>query len=605
MEKNHLAKLFFEKAKRKPNREILFFKDASLAKWVGITWSELAECTKAMAKAILEFGIKEQQTVGICSGNKTNNIIVDFANYANRAVSVPMYSTSSAEQMAYIVNDAKITVLFVGEQQQYDNAIKAAESCPTLEHIIAFDPTVELMGHPLGKRYDDVIQRGRQSTQDEEIERRQNAAKFDDLAVVMYTSGTTGEPKGVMLPHSALFECLRIHSERFPEINKSDTSLAFLPLSHIFERGWTYFCLHKSIKVYICPNPTQIQQVLKEVRPTLLCNVPRFWEKIATGVQEKIESFSASKKGMVMWALSVGKEYNIDRRRVGKHASLGLWFRYNIASKLIFAKLKKVIGIENGKVFPVGGAALDAKLAVFFRSMGIPIFHGYGLTETTATVTCYPHVGYEIGTVGTAMPDVEIKIGEDDEILVKGNIVFSGYYNKPEATAAAFTDGWFRTGDAGKLVDGHVVMLERIKDLFKTSNGKYIAPQQIETKLGADRYIEQIAVIGDKRNYVTAIIAPNIDAVKEHAASINLEYNDINELFDHPEIIKLYEERIRLGQEEMASFEQIKKFRFIRKGFSMEAGELTATLKLRRAVVYHNYRHLIDEMYDDGINLFM
>ncbi len=605
MEKIHFSKLFFERAKKKANKEIIFYKEKSLAKWVGLTWGDLAERTMAIAKALCDFGIKEQQPVGICSPNKPNNLIVDFANFANRAVSVPMYSTSSAEQIEYIVNDAKISVLFVGEQQQYNFAIQAAEKCPSLQHIIAFDETVDLKDHPLGKHFSTVLNMGRTSNCDAEIIRRQNTAKFEDLAVIMYTSGTTGEPKGAMLSHNSLSECIKIHSIRFPKIDKNNVSLAFLPLSHIFERGWTYFCLNLNIKVYICPDPTEIQTVLKEVRPTLLCNVPRFWEKIAAGVQEKIESFSPLKKGLAMWALSVGKEYNINYKRLDKRVPFSLWVRYKAADKLVFTKLKKVIGIENGLIFPVGGAALDGKLAVFFRSMGIPIFHGYGLTETTASVTCYPHTGYEIGSVGTAMPDVEIKIGKDDEIMVKGGTVFSGYYNKPEATEAAFEDGWFKTGDAGKIVNGHLIMLERIKDLFKTSNGKYIAPQQIETKLGADRFIDQIAVIGDKRNYVTAIIAPNIPAVKTYAENEGIKFDAVSELFDKEEIIKLFQQRIAEGQAEMASFEKIKKFRFIRKGFSMEAGELTSTLKLRRAVVYHNYKHLIDEMYDDGISLFL
>ncbi len=605
METVHFSKLFFDRAKRKANREILFYKDKVKSKWIGLSWGELAERTMSIAKAIKDFGVKEQEPVGICSPNKPNNFIVDFANYANRAVSVPMYATSSAEQMAYIVNDAQISVLFVGEQQQYDSAIKAAETCPSLKHIIAFEETVDLMNHPLGKRFSEVLELGRKSQSEPEVKERQNRASYDDLAVIMYTSGTTGEPKGAMLKHSSLLECIRAHSLRFPEINKNDTSLAFLPVSHIFERGWTYFCFHKKIKIYMCPDPTEIQTVLKEVRPTLLCNVPRFWEKIAAGVQDKIESFSPGKKGIAMWALSTGKEYNIDYRRLGKRAPFGVWFRYKIANRLVFNKLKKTIGIENGKAFPVGGAALDAKLAVFFRSMGIPIFHGYGLTETTATVTCYPHKGYEIGTVGSPLDSLEVKIGDDNEIMVKGATVFSGYYNKPEATAAAFEDGWFKTGDAGKILNGQIIMLERIKDLFKTSNGKYIAPQQIETKLGADRYIEQIAVIGNARNYVTAIIVPNIAAVKTYAESISLKYDSIAQLLETPEITKLYEERIREGQAEMASFEHIKKFRFISKGFSMEAGELTSTLKLRRAVIQQNYASLINEMYDDEINLFM
>ena len=306
-----------------------------------------------------------------------------------------------------------------------------------------------------------------------------------------------------------------------------------------------------------------------------------------------------SKQGIVTWALAVGKHHNIDYLRVGKTPSLLLKLKYKIADKLIFSKVKNTIGIENANLLPTAGAKLSDEIAVFMRSIGVPITYGYGLTESTATVCCYDYVDYEIGTVGSIMPSVYVKIGEENEILLKGKTIFPGYYKNPEATKEAFTeDGWFRTGDAGYIKDNKIVLTERIKDLFKTSNGKYIAPQAIETRLSLDKYIEQIAVIGDERNFVSAIIAPSIPAIEEFAVKNKIKYDSIDELIAHSAVYALIEGRINELQKGMANYEQIKKFVLIKKGFSIETGELTNTLKTRRAVVMQKYKSQIDAMYN-------
>ena len=570
-----------------------------MSKWVEITWQELHEKVERVARALVSLGVKEEDRVAICSQNMPQALMVDFANYANRVISVPMYATASVQQIEYIVNDAEIEVLCVGEQVQYDNALEVIKTNKFLKHIVVFDPTVDLKGETRAMYFEDFLRLGDDTSLQAEVDKRTNAAKEEDLAIIMYTSGTTGESKGVMLPHSCLLEAMRIHDIRLTHIKRSDTSMAFLPLTHIFERAWTYFCLWQDVKVYLNQRPTDIQNTLKEVRPTLLCAVPRFWEKIAAGVQLKIDSFSPFKKALVAWALAVGEEYNIGYKKDLKRVPCGLAIRYKIADKLIFSTLKKVVGLDKGRLFPVAGAALDDKLAKFFISLGLPIMYGYGLTETTATVCCYPYHNYVIGSMGSLMPSVDVKIGEDGEILVKGKTVCSGYYKKPEITANSFVDGWFRTGDAGKLVDGtHLYMTDRIKDLFKTSNGKYIAPQQIETILGGDVFIEQVAVIGNNRNYVTAIIAPNLEALKGYAAQNNITYELVVELMDIPQIYKMLEERIADLQKDMAPYEKIKKFRLIKRGFTIESGELTSTLKLRRAVILQNYSAMIEEMYN-------
>ncbi len=599
MELIHFSKLVAAKAKKQANRVALYYRDYSVAKWVEITWRELHEKVERVARALVSLGVKEEDRVAICSQNMPQALMVDFANYANRAISVPMYATASVQQIEYIVNDAEIEVLCVGEQIQYDNALEVIKNSKFLKHIIVFDPSVDLKGESRAMYFEDFMRKGDDQSLQKTVEKRTKAASDDDLAIIMYTSGTTGESKGVMLPHSCLLEAMRIHDQRLVHIKRSDTSVAFLPLTHIFERAWTYLCLWEDVKVYLNQRPSDIQNTLKEVRPTMLCAVPRFWEKIAAGVQLKIDTFSPFKKALVAWALAVGEEYNIGYRKDQKRAPLGLSIRYKIADRLIFSTLKKVVGLDRGRLFPVAGAALDDKLAKFFVSLGLPIMYGYGLTETTATVCCYPYHNYVIGSMGTLMPDVQVKIGEDGEILVKGKTVCSGYYKKPEINANSFIDGWFRTGDAGKLVDGkHLYMTDRLKDLFKTSNGKYIAPQQIETILGGDVFIEQVAVIGNNRNYVTAIIAPNIEAIKGYAEQNGIKYEYVDELMDNPQICKMMEERIAELQKDMAPYEKIKKFRLIKRGFTIESGELTSTLKLRRAVILQNYASMIEEMYN-------
>lgn len=599
MELIHFAKLPAVKAKKNCSRTVVCYRDYTLAKWVEISWSEFAERIAKVARAMAAFGVKEQDRVGICSQNMPQAMIADFANYANRAISVPIYATSSVQQIEYIVNDAAIELLFVGEQVQYDHALDVLKESKVLRRIVVFDEAVDLKGETRAVYFSDFMAQGEDLAMQSAVEKRTSAARPEDLAIIMYTSGTTGQPKGVMLLHSNLIEVMRIHDIRLPMINRHDTSMAFLPITHIFERAWCYFCMMKDVRIYLNLRPSDIQKTIKEVRPTLLCSVPRFWEKIAAGVQDKIDTFSPFKKAMVTWALAVGKEYNIGHRRIAKRASMGLYLRFKFADRFIFSILKKVVGIDRGRLFPISGAAMDNGLIRFFLSIGLPVTYGYGLTETLATVTCYPSKNYIIGSLGTPMPDVQVKIGDDDEILVKGKTVCAGYYNKPEITAESFVDGWFRTGDIGKIDEnGCLYMVDRLKDLFKTSNGKYIAPQQLETALGADRYIEQVVVIGNNRNFVTAIIVPNIEAVKTFAATKGIAYDRIDDLLNAPEVQTLFEERIAEAQKEMAPFEKIKKFRLIKRGFTIESGELTSTLKLRRAVIQQHYAALINEMYE-------
>lgn len=596
----NFSNLIRRQAEKYGNREVFRHKDYKTNQWVSTSWNKFSQQVDTIAKALAELEVKEQENLATYTQNKPEGLIIDFATYANRAVIVPLYATSSLSQIEYIINEAEIRFLFVGEQFQYDNAYEAQKVCPTLEKLIVLDPDVKLAKDDKTSIYfSDLYKLGEESNKAALVETRTCNAKDEDLANIIYTSGTTGVPKGVMLAHSNYNEAMRIHIERLTMISDKDVSMCFLPLTHVFERAWTYFCLEMGIRIAINLKPNEIQDTIKEVSPTIMCSVPRFWEKVYTAVQEKISSAKGIQGALMNKALKVGRRRNLDYVRLGKKAPFGLELQYRFFDKVVFSRLRKAIGIPNGNIFPTAGAPLSDTINEFLHTCGINIVYGYGLTETTATVSCFNSVGYEIGSVGETMPSVQVRVGKDNEILVKGATVMKGYYKKPEETAQVFTeDGWFRTGDAGRLTaNGALVLTERIKDLFKTSNGKYIAPQAIETKLGEDKYIDQVAVIGDQRKYVTAIIIPAYEALKEYAAQKQIQYRSLEDLVKNQNIHKLIQERINMLQQNFARFEQIKKFTLLPRAFSMETGELTNTLKIRRPIINQLYRAEIEAMY--------
>ena len=375
--------------------------------------------------------------------------------------------------------------------------------------------------------------------------------------------------------------------------------MCFLPLTHIFEKAWSYYCIHKGITVAVNKDPRKIQLTIKEIRPTLMSSVPRFWEKVYTGVNEQINSSSKFMQKVFKHAIETGRRHNLDYRNEGIKPSLWLSMKFQFYKATVFYLLKYVVGINKGNIFPCAGAPLSDNINTFLQSVDIHIIYGYGLTETTATVTCFPFKGFKIGTVGTVMPGVEVKIGNDNEILVKGATVMDGYYNLPEETASVFTDdGYFRTGDAGYLTDnGELVLTERIKDLYKTSNGKYIAPQMIETRLAEDKYIDMVAVIGDERKFVSALIVPNYEALEEYAQEHSIAFSSKEELVANEEINDLVYARVELKQVAFTSFEKIKKFVLLPRAFTIEDGELTNTLKLRRKAILQGYSKEIESMY--------
>ncbi|MDH6305769.1 long-chain acyl-CoA synthetase [Parabacteroides sp. PF5-5] len=598
----HYAELIHRQAEKYGTRTALKYRDDESGKWLKISWRSFSETIMLTAKAMAEFGIEKRENIGIYSQNMPQCLFTDFAAYANRAVMVPMYPTSSPAQIEYIINDASIHTLFVGEQLQYNNAYKVLKDSSELKRLIIFDKKVIINPEDKASIYfDDFLSLGETADAETTVKIRMNAASPKDLATIIYTSGTTGEPKGVMLHHSNFLEAMRIHDIRLPIITDKETSICFLPLTHIFEKAWTYLCLHKGVKVAINKDPKMIQQTLPEVCPSMMCNVPRFWEKVYAGVHEKIESFPGFLQKLTQRAIRVGHRHNLEYKNKGIKPPLGLRLQFFFYDKTIFMLLKKVLGIQKGRLFPTAGAPLSDEVNVFLQSVNIPIVYGYGLSETTATVSFCPTEGFVIGSIGNLMPDVQVRIDEsNNEILVKGATITTGYYKKPEENAKAFTeDGFFRTGDAGKLEGEVLYFTERIKDLYKTSNGKYIAPQAIEMLMGNDKYIAQIAVIGDKRKFVGALIVPDFDALEAYANRKGISFGSREEMVSDTKIQKLIEAHVEEHQKDLASYEKIKRFVLLAEPFTMEGRELTDTLKLRRPVILEKYAEQIEEMYKE------
>jgi long-chain acyl-CoA synthetase len=491
----------------------------------------------------------------------------------------------------------------VGEQSQYDRAWQVFQTNNFLKQIVIIDNKVTKAPSDKTSVYFDYFSspKNRSSQDMIAVERRMKEASNNDISHIIYTSGTTGVPKGVVLTHNNYMEVFKLHDIRLSYLPQRFLSISFLPMAHVFEKAWSIYCLHRGCTVAINLDPREIATTVKEVKPEAMCSVPRFWEKVYAGVQEKINNSGLIAKALFKDSISTGRKYNLDCINKGKKPSLFLKWKYNFYSKVIYTKLKKVIGIERGIIFPCAGSMLSEKIIRFLRSVDIPLVYGYGLTETTATVSCFPPDEFELNTVGKVMPDLEVRIGDENEIQVKGKTIMSGYYKKPQETAAVFTeDGWFRTGDAGSLTAKNgIILTERIKDLYKTSNGKYIAPQQLEGRLMDDKYIESAIVIGDQRKYVTALIIPAFEELKKFASEQDIQFENVQDLCRNKSIIELFESHIKAIQDEFANYEQIKRFTLLPEPFSIDAGELTNTLKMKRLFIAEKYKDLIDKMYEE------
>lgn len=596
---SHLSVLLDHQAKKYSERTALEYKDFGGKEWKTISWNDFAQQARRTSKAMLALGIGIQDKVAIFSQNTIQYVFTDFGAWGIRACSVPFYATTSEESIAFMVNDAQIRFIFCGEQEQYDKARRVQHLCQTLERIIVFDKRVIISTHdPSSMYFDDFLAMGDNGKYDAALEKLKSEAQWDDLACILYTSGTTGNPKGVMLSQGQFHAAFKDNHKGL-ELSEKDRILNFLPFTHIFEKGWALMCLTEGATLIVNTNPHEVQDSMRETHPTCMCAVPRFWEKVYAGVTEKIDKASPMQQKLFRRALEIGRRHNIEYLSHGKKPPLALRLEYSMMDKLVFSLVRKQIGLENAHFFPTAGSFVSPEVEEFVHSIGIFMMVGYGLTESLATVS-NDHVDkpYTIGSIGRPIESINIKFSEEGEILLKGPTITKGYYNRPDLNTTAFTeDGYFRTGDVGYMKDGEMYITERIKDLYKTSNGKYIAPQYVESKILVDKYVEQIAVIADQRKFVSALIVPTYALLEEYAKSNGIKYGSREELVTNEKVIAMIAERINTLQQSLATYEQIKRFTLMPQAFSMEKGEITNTLKIKRNVLNKRYADIIEAMY--------
>lgn len=600
---NRLVEIIDQQAARYGDREAYSFCWRKDGEWLSTSWREFAVQVDVAAKALACLGLLEKDTIAICSPNTPQILITEFGAFRNRIAVIPIYSSSVQSQFDFIVGNGGASVIFVGDKHQYPMAYEYWKSHPSVRRIVVFknsgltlreDDTVTIF-------WDDFIRLGMEAPEEiaSEVAARMERGLPEDTATLIYTSGTTGEPKGVVITHSNYDACIAEHMKMLHAIRDTDLSMSFLPMSHILEKAWCFFCISRGVRIAVNYDPRLIADTIHDVHPNVMCCVPRFWEKVYAGVREKMAAMSGLQRVMVNRAVRCGHRRNLDYRRTGRPVPWLLEKEYRFWDKRVFRKLRHAIGIPNPNFFPTAGAPLSDRICEFMRSVGIDIIIGYGLSETTATVSCFPSVGYEIGTVGVPMPNVRVRIDENGEILVKGPTVTPGYFNNPGANAAAFTgDGYFRTGDAGYFTpSGALVLTERVKDLFKTSNGKYIAPQMMESRLAENKYIDEVAVIGDRRKFVTALVVPNLSQLRKWASDHGMDAEDSESLCSDPRTVEFILSEINQYQTDIADYEKIKRITLLPHHFSIMNGEVTNTMKVRRPVVARNYADKIEAMY--------
>ena len=585
----NIAEFLNTNAEKFPLKSAIGFKKKE--KWTEISWTAFRRLVFKTANALREAGISEHDKVAIYSDNSAEWIVFDLAILSLGAITVPVYSTNNEEQAEYILNESECKMILVGNQEQYDAAFSILNRHHILQKVIVAKKSIWIKKEN-SQYLEDFIKKA--------VEEFNIVAKEDtELATIIYTSGTTGVPKGVMLTHGNFHKSVEAHFEFFKFKNfENEKSLAFLPLTHVFERCWTLLVLFGGATVYFLENTKLIASALTEVKPTMMCSVPRFYQKIYAGVNEMVNNSSDAKKKIFKWAIATGNEV-AELRRVDKPIPFSLKMKNTVAGIMVFNKIKQKMG---GKLWfmPCGGASVSEEVTRFFEALGIHITVGYGLTETTATLTCFPFHHFEHGSAGIRFGETQLKIGENDEILAKGSGIMKGYYKKPEATAEVFTeDGWFKTGDAGRFDDsGNLFITDRIKDLMKTSNGKYIAPQPIENLLSNNNYINQAMIVAEGKSFVTALIIPNFEALKEQLDKMSIPFTNWEDIVKSEKIKEFYREKIEEIQKNLAGFEKVKKFVLMPSEFEMTSGEITPTLKVKRNVIMQKYADVINGMYN-------
>lgn len=569
-------------------------KDAVDGTYKSLTWNEVFQDVTRVSKALLANGFGFESMIGIFSNNRPEWSISDYGILAIRAVTVPFFGTATREQVKYIVDETRMKMMFVGNQDQYDKAFWLFEHSESLEKIVYFGAEI-VAEDPRCMSWADFLAEGSGGSFDEKLEHAVDAAGPDDLATILYTSGTTGEPKGVMLTHDNFMSCFQMHKERL-DVRPNDVSMCFLPLSHVFERTWSFYMMHCGVENVFLENPRDVISEMPVANPTLMCTVPRFFEKTHEGIQKEYLNWSPFKQKVFDWSIQVGHDHSEYRSRNEK-APFVLSVKRKAADRLVLAKLRKIFG-NSMRTMPCSGAAIRPELLRFFHATGLFVNYGYGATETTATVSCFRTDTYDFDTVGSVMPDVQVRIGDKGEIQIKGRTVFKGYYKKPKETAEVLVDGWYASGDEGRITaDNNLVMTDRIKDLFKTSVGKYVSPQKVELLVSQNKYVEQVVIFGDNKKYISGLIVPSFENLRWEATRMGISFTKNDDLIRNPEILQFVENQLRISQETLAPFERIAKFTLLAEPFSVENKFLTSTLKVRRKVIAQQYGEAIEAMY--------
>jgi long-chain acyl-CoA synthetase len=563
--------------------------------WQSIPAKEMLRRVAGLSKALAELGIVAGDRVGLFAPNCPEWHTADFAIQGLGAVNVPIYFNESHDRLVYILNDSGARIVFTAGAAQAKKISECRSRIPTLEHVISAAPGSDLDSDLL--RYEALIA----STTDADVtEYRRRAAEItgDHLATIIYTSGTTGEPKGVMLSHSNL-SSNSIDSASNHQLLPSDVALEFLPLAHVYERTAAYSYICNGVAIAYLERIEDVPQALLEVHPTLAAAVPRFFEKIYSNILEKGRRESGIKRNIFDWSLRVAEE-SVPWRAYGKTPSLGLKLRWRVADALVYSKIREGLGGGTQR-FSAGGAPLAPELAEFFWSVGVTIHQGYGLTETSPVVTANTPAANKIGTVGRPIPNVQVKIAEDGEILVKGPNVMQGYYHKPEATREVFTsDGWFRTGDIGRLdEDGYLIITDRKKELLKTAAGKFVAPAPIENTLKTSPYITNAIVVGDTRKFVSVLIVPNFANIEAAARKAGHDFATPTQMTGDPWVRDLLSSEIERLTSPLAQYEKPKRFALLEQDFTYAGGELTYTMKMKRRVIEQRYQNVIARLYAD------
>ncbi|HQO03131.1 MAG TPA: long-chain fatty acid--CoA ligase [Spirochaetota bacterium] len=591
----NLALMIHEQvSKYSDKKKALFHKEGD--EWIGITWKEFGERIDNVARGLLELGVAENELVAIYSGNRPEWTICDYAIMSVKGSTVAIYATNTAEQAEFIVNDAKIKVIFVDGQFQYDNIMKFFKKNKTLKKVIVFDKAVKIEQNKNVMYLDDLYETGRKSQKNDLLQKRLASGTPDDISTIIYTSGTTGDPKGALLAHKSFFVEMDALNAGFP-MGEDDIELVFLPLSHVYGKCSLYWVHSKGGTEYFCYDTNKIVEYFQEVRPTYMVGVPRLYEKMYAAINANVEKASGVKKKLFGWGIATGKKYRFAEIE-GKRIPLMLKIKHAVAYKLVLHKIRDLLG---GRLnfFSAGGAPLGKDIEEFFFAANIFIAQGYGLTETAPCGSFNVPAAFKFGTVGKPIAGNDIKIASDGEILIKGDNVMKGYYGNPAATKEVMTkDGYFKTGDIGMIdEDGFLKITDRKKDIIITANGKNIAPQNIESKIGQDFYVEQVVIIGDKQKFVTALIVPSFDSLEAYAKDKGIAFSSREDLIKNPAIIEFYQGRIDAQSKGLAHFEQIQKFALIPEPFSIEKGEITPTMKIKRKMIAQNYKDVIASMY--------